>query len=174
MTTALSLLKQKIAQTRIPDQPSKGSKGAFEPFEGDTGRGVCPFLSAAADSHDAPAAEPDIDQDEREAIAIELGGVPVLYATAFAQIQANPPADVPRERWYQFVDDAGLFLDLWGCEAERLGWTSADLFGLDPVKPMARYDNMGVLWMLKGEAVLDLTAKSAKLSGGLTFYRRRP
>ena len=131
-------------------------------------------MSAAADSHDAPAAEPDIDQDEREAIAIALGGVPVVYATAFAQIQAHPPADVPRERWHQFVDDAGLFLDLWGSEAERLGWISANLFGLDPSKPMARYDNMGLLWMLKGEHVVALTSTEARLSGGLAYYRRRP
>jgi hypothetical protein len=172
MTSAISRLKEKIAQTRIPDQPSKPSKGAFEGFEGDRGRGVCPFLPAAADSHEAPTAEPAIDQDEREAIAIELGGVPLIYARAFAEIQAHPPADVPRERWHQFVDDAGRFLDRWSGEAERLGWTAGDLFGLDPVKPMARYDNMGMVWMLKGEIVIALIATEARLSGGLTYYRK--
>ena len=174
MTEALSRLKEKIAQIRIPDQPSKGSKAPFEPFEGDRGRGVCPFLPAAADSHEVPAAEPEIDKDEREAIAVELGGVPLLYARAFADIQAHPPPDVPRERWHRFVVDAGRFLDQWGSDAERLGWNVADLFGLDPVKPMARYDNMGMVWMLKGETVIELTAKAARLSGGLTFYRRLP
>jgi hypothetical protein len=115
----------------------------------------------------------EVDEAERKAIAIELGGVPLLYAKAFAEIQAHPPADVSRERWHQFVNDAGHFLDLWGRDAERLGWTSADLFGLDPVKPMARYDSMGLLWMLKRERVIALTSTEARLSGGLA-YRRRP
>ena len=36
-----------------------------------------------------------IDKAEREAIAIELGGVPELYASAFAQLQAHAPPAVP-------------------------------------------------------------------------------
>jgi hypothetical protein len=31
---------------------------------------------------------------------------------------------------------------------------------------------MGLLWMLQGERVVDLTATEAMLSGGLTFYQR--
>jgi hypothetical protein len=41
--------------------------------------------------------EPDLA--EREAIAIEMSGVPKAYARAFADIQANRPANVPRQRW---------------------------------------------------------------------------
>jgi len=37
---------------------------------------------------------------------------------------------------------------------------------------MARYDRMGLIWMLRGEAVLDISETAAKLSGGLTFYRK--
>ena len=37
---------------------------------------------------------------------------------------------------------------------------------------MARYDCMGLIWMLKGERVAALTAAEARLSGGLTFYRK--
>jgi hypothetical protein len=101
---------------------------------------------------EAPLPAARIDQDEREAIAIELGGVPVIYAKAFAQIQARPPADVPDDRWHRFVDDGGRFLDRWGGEAERLGWTAVDLFGLDQVKPMARYNNMGLMWCSRASA----------------------
>jgi hypothetical protein len=109
---------------------------------------------------------------EREAIAIELGGVREVYAKAFAAIQANPPADVPCKRWDQFVNDAGLFLDRWVQAAERLGWTADELFGLHPTAPIARYDQMGLLWMLRGEQVIALTDNSARVSDGLTFYRR--
>jgi hypothetical protein len=43
---------------------------------------------------------------------------------------------VPLERWHQFVNDAGIFLDKWGREAEQLGWTAEDLFGLHSRVPM--------------------------------------
>jgi hypothetical protein len=117
-------------------------------------------------------AELEIDAAEREAIAIELGGVPALYASEFARLQAHPPAEVPRDRWHQFINDAGLFLDHWGRQAKALGWRSEELFGLDPHAPMARYDRMGLIWMLRGEPVINITATTAKLSGGLAFYRK--
>jgi hypothetical protein len=119
------------------------------------------------------ASAPTIHEAEREAIAIELGGVPEAYAKALAAIQAYPRADVPRHRWDMFVNDAGLFLDVWGLQAARLGWPPADLFGLNPNASMARYDNMGLFWMLKGQRVVALTLTEARLSDGLAYYRRQ-
>ena len=46
------------------------------------------------------------------------------------------------------------------------------MFGLDPVAPMARYDRMGLIWMLRGETVIDIIETAARLSDGLAFYRR--
>ena len=126
----------------------------------------------AACSASAETFEFEIDEAEREAIAIELGGVPVVYALEFARLQAQPPAEVPRDRWHQFINDAGLLLDYWGKQAEALGLRSEELFGLDPDAPMARYDRMGLIWMLHGETVVEITATEARLSGGLTFYRK--
>ena len=97
--------------------------------------------------------------------------MPTVYALAFAQIQANAPPEVPLERRHQFINDAGIFLDQWGHEAERLGWTAEALFGLHPAAPLARYDRMGLIWMPKGECVVALTATGARLSDGLRFYR---
>jgi hypothetical protein len=114
---------------------------------------------------------PEIDRAEREAIAIELGSVPTIYASEFARLQTHPPAEVPRDRWDQFINDAGLFFDRWGKQAEALGWRPDELFGLDPVAPIARCDRMGLIWMLHGETVIDITARAARFSGGLTFYR---
>jgi hypothetical protein len=37
---------------------------------------------------------------------------------------------------------------------------------------MARYDQMGLIWMRRGERVVALTAIGARLSGGLTFYQK--
>jgi hypothetical protein len=131
-------------------------------------------VAVVAGGLDQAATEPvlHVDEAEREAIAIELGGVPIIYASEFARLQAHPPAEVPRDRWDQFINDAGLFLDRWGRQAEALGWRPDELFGLHPDAPMARYDRMGLIWMLRGEAVLDISETAAKLSGGLTFYRK--
>jgi hypothetical protein len=115
---------------------------------------------------------PHINEEERVAIAIELGGVPEIYAPAFAQLQTQAPPEVPLERWHQFINDAGIFLDRWGDEAERLGWRAEELFGLHPDAPIARCDRMGLLWTLKGERVVELTPTEARLLGGLTFHRK--
>ena len=51
---------------------------------------------------------------------------------------------------------------------ERLGWGDR----LHPDAPMARYDRMGLIWMLKAERVIALTATEARLSGGLAYCRK--
>ena len=81
----------------------------------------CFPISASASTAVETELTVEIDEVEREAIAIELGGVPVSYASEFARLQAYPPAEVPRERWDQFVNDAGLFFDRWGKQAQALG-----------------------------------------------------
>jgi hypothetical protein len=43
---------------------------------------------------------------------------------------------------------------------------------LHSTAPMGRYDRMGLIWLLKGERVVALTTIGARLSGGLTFYRK--
>jgi hypothetical protein len=91
---------------------------------------------------------------------------------AFCAIASHAPPEAPIDRWHQFIDDGGVFLNRWGLEAEWLGWTVEELFGLHADAPMARYDRMGLLWMLKGERIVAPTATEARLSGGLTFYRR--
>ena len=153
----------------VPKPPSGTYFGNFGNF-GTRGGDQNPPESRLRVPHDFAA---EVDEAEREAIAIELGGVPELYAPAFARLQAHAPPEMPLERWHHFINDAGIFLDQWGHEAERLGWRSADLFGLVRTAPMARYDCMGLLWLLKGERVVALTATEAKLSGGLTVYRKR-
>jgi hypothetical protein len=70
-----------------------------------------------------------------------------------------------------FANDVRVFLDAWGVQAARLGWTVDDLFGLDPGAPMSRYDRMGLLWMLKGYRVVALTSSEARLNRGLAYYR---
>jgi hypothetical protein len=108
--------------------------------------------------------------DEREALLAE-GGVPEPFVEAFAALQQVCPEGVPGSRWHQFVNDCGLFLDQWGARAAALGWTPSDLFGLDPIAPMARYDRMGLCWLLKGEHIVLMSAEAATLSGGHRYRR---
>ena len=85
--------------------------------------------------------------------------------------------------WRQAVEDGRRFLAQWGEQAESLGWTSRDLFGLAPVpnKPepnfqrLSRYDLTGLIWLLHGDPVVALTATTAAIrhrSGNITTYRR--
>jgi hypothetical protein len=110
---------------------------------------------------------------ERAAIVEHDGGIPRAYADEFARLQQWCPAGVPEVRWRQFINDGGVFLDRWGDEALRRGWQPSDLFGLDPVMPMARYDRMGLLWLLHGQTVSALRATEAALSGGHVYRRKQ-
>src|ERR1700747_2199536 len=47
------------------------------------------------------------DIDERAAIAIHDGGIPVAYGEAFARLQCAQPIGVDHSRWLQVIDDAG-------------------------------------------------------------------
>jgi hypothetical protein len=109
--------------------------------------------------------------EERTALVQYDGGVPQHYALAFAEMQHECPNDVAVERWEQFLNDAGVFLDQWGNNAHAFGWRIHDLFGLDTKSPLARFDKMGLCWLIKGQTVVAIAANAARLSGGLTYYR---
>jgi hypothetical protein len=81
------------------------------------------------------------------------------------------------------VEDERRFLHQWGESAQRLGWTSADLFGLHtpPANPhpshsrLSRYDCTGLVWLLQGRPVVALTESTAAVqnpTGNVTTYRR--
>ncbi|WP_146140354.1 hypothetical protein [Alsobacter soli] len=99
--------------------------------------------------------------------------MPKRYADAFARLQQEKPRGVDLARWRQAMQDGGLFLDRWGVTADALGWEVADVFGLDPVAPLARYDAMGLIWLLAGATVRLLDERSATLSTGLVFRRKQ-
>jgi hypothetical protein len=118
-------------------------------------------------------------EEERAAIIEYDGGAPRTWAEALARLDpSNPPADVPLARWQQFIDDCGRFLDLgWSNRAEALGWRPLHLFGCDRERPLARYDHMGLLWILQGRRLVALRADGATidtLTGSLQTYRRVP
>ena len=106
------------------------------------------------------------------------------YGRVVAAFEAGCPDLVPAERWRQAVEDGHAFLARWADQAEALGWSPRDLFGLHkpPAKPhpsygrLSRYDETGLIWLLEGRKVLALTGETAAIhnsSGSITTYRRR-
>jgi hypothetical protein len=72
----------------------------------------------------------------------------------------------------------------WGEQAQALGWTSADLFGLHtpPANPhpsynrLSRYDTAGLCWLLQGRSVTVLTETAAMIenmaTGSTSLFRK--
>jgi hypothetical protein len=101
-----------------------------------------------------------------------------------ASLRSERPALIEPEAWQQAVADAEAFVSRWGEQADGLGWTARDLFGLQPVperppasfRRLARYDNTGLVWLLHGRPVVALTAETAAIqtvSGGILTYRKK-
>jgi len=106
------------------------------------------------------------------------------YRRTFAHLQLKPPALIDVARWRQCVEDGKRFLSKWGEQAQALGWTSADLFGLPtpPEQPhpsynrLSRYDATGLIWLLQGKEVVALTEATASIrnpnTGNVAVYRK--
>jgi hypothetical protein len=105
------------------------------------------------------------------------------YGHLLATLQSKCPELVEPDRWQQAVKDADNFLATWGEQAHALGWTARELFGLHPVpeRPapsysrLSRYDETGLVWLLRGRAVVALTATEAAIQGaaGVLVYSMR-
>jgi hypothetical protein len=103
---------------------------------------------------------------------------------ALLRLECACPDYVDIARWQGCIGDARRFLRSWGSQAEAIGWTAKDLFGLHelPTDPhpsyqrLSRYDGTGLLWLLRGRRVLALTETTAAIqSSGSSplIYRRR-
>jgi hypothetical protein len=93
-----------------------------------------------------------------EIVDVEIAA-PEPYARCVAELQRGCPDNVPLDRWRLCLEDAAKFFAQWGRQAQRLGWSSQDLFGLHAQAPLARHDVMGLVWSLRGEPVTNLGAK---------------
>jgi hypothetical protein len=115
------------------------------------------------------------DVDERAAIAIYDGGIPEVYAVAFARLQIAQPIGVHHQQWLRAIDDAGRFLDQWGTEAERLQWSPDDLFKIPAaprtIQALSYNYTAGLCWLLDGAVVDALDVATARLGDGRTFFR---
>jgi hypothetical protein len=127
------------------------------------------------------------DREERAPTPSAIGpqlsrkerAIPCEWVEGVAQLeQHQPPADVPRHRWRQFVDDCNGFLN--SPEAERaaqLGWHTTALFGCKPSYPLSYLGEAGLLWHVNGGRIVELHRDWAVLDRPVNrsqsvFYRR--
>jgi hypothetical protein len=106
------------------------------------------------------------------------------FGRVYAALASRCPEYVEQARWQQCVADARTFLAQWGEQAQALGWTSRDLFGLHevPAKPhpsysrLSRYDCTGLIWLLQGQPVIAVSATTAAIknpvTGNTIIYRK--
>jgi len=105
--------------------------------------------------------------------------IPREWVEGVARLDQNqPPADVPRHRSRQFVDDCNGFLN--SPEAERaaqLGWHTIALFGCKPSYPLSYLGKAGLLWQVSGGKIIELHRTWAVIDRPVNraqsiFYRR--
>jgi hypothetical protein len=104
------------------------------------------------------------------------------YSVTVAALKSECPTAVEPARWQQALWDAETFLPKWGQQAQALGWTARELFGLHPVPAqpaptycrLSRYDATGLIWLLQGRPVVALTEDEAAIQGRSTVvvYRK--
>ena len=105
------------------------------------------------------------------------------FCRTFQELERRCPEHVDVADWQEMVEDGRRFLAQWGEQAEALGWTARDLFGLQksPDQPhpsycrLSRYDEIGLIWLLQGRPVVALTDATAAIenrTGAITVYRR--
>jgi hypothetical protein len=106
----------------------------------------------------------------------------MALSTALAALEYRQPELISLEDWQHAVDDGRRLIIQWGEQAEALGWTADDLFGLHdpPERPasnyrrLSRYDATGLIWLLHGRPIVALNAERAVIgtaNGQLTFNR---
>ena len=93
------------------------------------------------------------------------------------RLSSEPPRDFPPSRWGRLRADLVAFLESpWRAEAERLGWSELDLYGVNADLPYARIDGLGLIPALNGCRIVELSGDAAVLetpSGVRQSFRRR-
>jgi hypothetical protein len=161
-----------------PREPTKLTKPTITPPEG----GLVSFVGAQS----RPISKFEISKSassENRQNRQNSSQFPEALHHILDLLDSRCPDHVEHGRWRKAVRDGHRFLGTWGAKAETLGWTARDLFGLHtpPENPhpsyrrLSRYDETGLIWLLKGSEVLALTAMTATIrrpSGSTTTYRK--
>ena len=163
---------EKIAQDRIFFSQADGSITTWH-------RGG--YFTAADLSEDAPPTPTDRVEDFGErATLIEYGAdLPEEWAQGLARLCVMPrPDDLNHGRWQDILIAAGHFADLWAAKANRLGWTTVEIFGIHQTEAQFRFGSMGLVVVLGHPKVMlvDLDAEQATIRsphGVIQYFHRK-
>lgn len=73
------------------------------------------------------------------------------------------PEGVDPKAWRAMLLGAYTFVDRWGAQAHRLGWTKRDLFRLSSTHPMTRRDMRGAAFLVNECEVVGITETAITL-----------
>jgi hypothetical protein len=95
-----------------------------------------------------------------------------------AILTADGARGLPRNRWPQIQRDTRHLIECgWLHAALDLGWSTADLFGCDQRAPWYRLDRSGLVLLMGGHEIVELSSDVATLrtrTGSVLCHRRRP
>lgn len=116
--------------------------------------------------------------EERAAILQYDANMPSDWCDGVARLLAMPkPRRLADQVWRQLLDNTIIFIDRWARAAHGLGWDAIDIWGCHRHRPIERVDGAGVLWLLRGNAIVAMseTAASIRTQTGVVqnYYRKR-
>jgi hypothetical protein len=94
------------------------------------------------------------------------------------RLPSVPLGDYSSARWATLRRDIDDFTaSPWSAQAVALGWTEFDLYGVHATRPAIRVDQAGLVVLLDGCKIVELSANGAILEtpgGSRQSYRRKP
>lgn len=90
-------------------------------------------------------------------------------------IEGRVPLGTNRIEWKGLVSDARQLMRLWGHDLHSAGWSTCDVFGVEPTMSHRRVDRLGLVGFVSGGEVEAIDRDSAVTRHGksrLTFNRR--
>ena len=166
MSKYLDRLKELDFKNPLPDQVSKVAKDPFDTFDTDQGGGFSENQPAEENLKAPIAGSVKSGKTSWQTRAAILeADLPSTWSDPFARLlTGGPHGDFDAIYWSRILPGANLFADQWSAEAYRLGWTAAEVFGLDDLKPATRHDRKGLAWLLPdGARVISLDERGADI-----------
>ena len=103
---------------------------------------------------------PSITQEDRRSVTTVTTVTTDIHSPDACVIDRlrsmTPPESFSPEAWHQLLLDTDSFFRRWAEQAELLAWSDTDLIGVHPGAPAARYDAMGLLFLIRGGEVIEL------------------
>lgn len=128
---------------------------------------------AEAEARAAAEIRPRIQALKRQLAPLPSGSGLELWRAGMARLSPHqrPCPGYRAGEWIDVHENALAFLDTFSEEAERLGWTTAELFGVHPSLGTTRVDHCGALVLSVGGRVRLLTADEIRFER-LTYRRK--